>query len=470
MRIALISCSKCKKKYPCIAREMYSESTLFKYSYDYANINADKIYILSAKYGLLPDYKRIEPYDLTLKTMSTLHKTAWSNSVIEQLKNEFDLKNDEFIILAGFEYYSNLVKHLVNYKLPLGNLTFGERLSFLRNFLQNPIIVKKSEVPYEGDDNINAEENMCMQLHAMFNNSKIYDYRQIDSIHFENGIYILFEKGELYNGFNRIVRVGTHNAQGRFKFRLKDHFIRKNKDGSIFRKNVGKALLNLRNDNYLSVWNLNTSKPENRKYIIREVQESIEDEVTDYLQKNITFAVLRADDEYIRLRIEKAIIATLNCEKSFYPSKDWLGNYSTEQEIKESGLWLKIGLNHEIINDSELKYIKSNLIDKDSISFVNNIDLSKPTEHKNGKDISCKNSILGIKEIRKYITDILESQKSKGNHEYILISGDIHKQMGLLNKMPSVCSAMYNLMKANDEILKTTPSGKSSTITIKYYF
>lgn len=55
----------------------------------------------------LTDCKFIEPYDLTLKTMSTLQKTAWSNSVIEQLKNEFDLRNDEFVILAGLDYYSN---------------------------------------------------------------------------------------------------------------------------------------------------------------------------------------------------------------------------------------------------------------------------------------------------------------------------------------------------------------------------
>ena len=55
MRIALISCSKEKKNYPCPAHELYSASNLFSLSYQYAKKYADKIYILSAKYGLVAE-------------------------------------------------------------------------------------------------------------------------------------------------------------------------------------------------------------------------------------------------------------------------------------------------------------------------------------------------------------------------------------------------------------------------------
>jgi len=41
--------------------------------------------------------------------------------------------------------------------------------------------------------------------------------------------------------------------------------------------------------------------------------------------------------------------------------------------------------------------------------------------------------------------------------------------MNLVNKMPSVCSAMYQLKKEKDEILHTTESGKRLTIKIRYY-
>lgn len=59
--------------------------------------------------------------------------------------------------------------------------------------------------------------------------------------------------------------MGTHTSEGRLKARLKDHFISRNKDGSIFRKNVGKALLSKIKDPYLDIWALDTS---NKKIIV----------------------------------------------------------------------------------------------------------------------------------------------------------------------------------------------------------
>lgn len=42
------------------------------------------------------------------------------------------------------------------------------------------------------------------------------------------------------------------------------------------------------------------------------------------------------------------------------------------------------------------------------------------------------------------------------------------RAMGLANQMPSVCNAMHKAMEAGDEAVHTTPSGKSSTIQIRY--
>ena len=52
-RIALISCTSNKKAHKCPARELYSESPLFRLAYAFAKLVADKIFILSAKYGLV---------------------------------------------------------------------------------------------------------------------------------------------------------------------------------------------------------------------------------------------------------------------------------------------------------------------------------------------------------------------------------------------------------------------------------
>ncbi|MEI7541614.1 MAG: hypothetical protein WCJ89_09065 [Actinomycetes bacterium] len=73
-------------------------------------------------------------------------------------------------------------------------------------------------------------------------------------------------------------------------------------------------------------------------------------------------------------------------------------------------------------------------------------------------------------EIRRFISAKIDEARVRGEDFVILVSGDIHRELKLNNSMPSVCDAMYRLRGPMDEILHTTPSGKSSTISIKYYF
>jgi hypothetical protein len=73
-----------------------------------------------------------------------------------------------------------------------------------------------------------------------------------------NGLYFFYEDGEIWGHSDqkpRIVRIGTHR-DGNFRTRMADHYLsnerRMNfdsskpapKDRSIFRKNLGRALLN----------------------------------------------------------------------------------------------------------------------------------------------------------------------------------------------------------------------------------
>lgn len=66
MKIALISCSKTKTKKAGKAKDVYI-GKLFKGYYYLAKRECDKIYILSAKYGLLEENDIIDPYNQTLK-------------------------------------------------------------------------------------------------------------------------------------------------------------------------------------------------------------------------------------------------------------------------------------------------------------------------------------------------------------------------------------------------------------------
>ena len=84
------------------------------------------------------------------------------------------------------------------------------------------------------------------ELHKIFNSLERYSYPfeyKLDSIP-ENGIYVKFENGEKNNSHDRIVRIGTDTGENNLKKRLIEHFITENKNRSIFRKNIGRALLN----------------------------------------------------------------------------------------------------------------------------------------------------------------------------------------------------------------------------------
>lgn len=130
-KIVLISCVSKKKNIRCKAEELYI-SPLFIKSLKYAKqLNPDNIYILSAKYGLVRNDEFLEPYNLTLNNFSKDERIEWSNKVIEKLKSVTSIDSDNFIILAGNNYYEYLINKLKHYELPLDGLGIGKRLKWL---------------------------------------------------------------------------------------------------------------------------------------------------------------------------------------------------------------------------------------------------------------------------------------------------------------------------------------------------
>jgi len=130
--LVLISCVSKKLSYKARAEKLY-KSPWFESSMKYAkSLKPHAIFILSAKYGLLALDQEIEPYDLTLKTMRKSQVKNWANIVIDQLRCHCDLRNDEFIILAGDKYRKYLVPHLDHVKIPLKGMRIGEQLKWLK--------------------------------------------------------------------------------------------------------------------------------------------------------------------------------------------------------------------------------------------------------------------------------------------------------------------------------------------------
>ena len=135
--IILISCVSKKLDRKAKAKNLYV-STLFRRNLAYAErkFNPDKIFILSAKYGLLNPERVIEPYDLALNEMHAQELKRWSDNVLADLKKEIDIGKDRVIFLAGNRYRKYLVPSIKNYEILLQGLAIGKQLKYLKANVQ----------------------------------------------------------------------------------------------------------------------------------------------------------------------------------------------------------------------------------------------------------------------------------------------------------------------------------------------
>jgi len=204
---------------------------------------------------------------------------------------------------------------------------------------------------------------ICHTIHQWFNGMKKHSFPFNKQEIPKNGIYILFERGELAHTTNRIVRIGTHTGNDQLCSRLSQHFLKENKDRSIFRKNIGRALLNKDNDPFIKQWNKRTLHS-NSVDSIR--QKEIEKRVTKYIQDNFSFVTFRIDDKDKRLELESKIISTVSRCDECNSSKNWLGLSSPEKKIKEGGLWLVNKLWKTPLSENDLIELKNILENKNT--------------------------------------------------------------------------------------------------------
>lgn len=198
-------------------------------------------------------------------------------------------------------------------------------------------------------------------LHTLFNSKRRFRF-PFDNVIQEipkNGIYLIFEKGEKYKNLDRIVRVGTHTGDNQLRSRLKQHFIKENKNRSIFRKNIGRCMLNKLNSPYQRIWDLDSTsrvdKVKNGHLIDRDFEKALEKQISEYIQSNLSFTIFDIQTKDDRLFWESRIISTLAAFPSITPSKNWLGQYSPKQKIQQYGLWQVNELLNQPLSNKEYK-------------------------------------------------------------------------------------------------------------------
>lgn len=205
----------------------------------------------------------------------------------------------------------------------------------------------------------------CNTIHQWFNGMKKHSFPFNEQEISENGIYILFEKGEFSHSTNRIVRIGTHTGNNQLRSRLFQHFLNENKDRSIFRKNIGRALLNKDKNPFLEQWEIDLTTKNAKELHSNSVnfikQKEIEKRVTKYIQDNFAFVVFQIDNKDKRLEIESKIISTVSLCDECKASENWLGNFSPKEKIRKSGLWLVNELWKNQLTDAEMIELKQML-------------------------------------------------------------------------------------------------------------
>lgn len=202
----------------------------------------------------------------------------------------------------------------------------------------------------------------CEQLHLICSQLPKFRFPFERSCIPRNGIYILFERGENGHSCERIVRVGTHTGRNQLPSRLQQHFLKENKDRSIFRKNIGRAMLVRDKDPFLTAWEHDlTSRSARTAYSstldLVKLKE-VEKWVSAYIQSNFSFAVIEIPNKEERLRLESKIISTVSLCDECGPSGNWLGLKSPKEKICKSGLWLVNELYKEPLGEFDLDYIR----------------------------------------------------------------------------------------------------------------
>jgi len=209
---------------------------------------------------------------------------------------------------------------------------------------------------------------ICANLHSLLHKGLKFGFSMKYDTFPQNGIYIMFEKGELGHGGDRIVRIGTHTGDKELENRIFQHFENENKNRSIFRKNIGRCILKKSNKQYLSIWDLDTTRKDDKErhssLINHTLEKKIEKQISKYIQENISYCLFKVQSKEERKFFEMRLISTVSGCSECCPSETWLGNLSPKKKIKESGLWQEQELYKQPLSDEELSALSSFLVQK----------------------------------------------------------------------------------------------------------
>ncbi len=103
-KVAMLACTKQKRTSAVPAIEMYEPSPLFRRCVETARADRLPIVIFSTKYGLIPAREVIEPYEVSLRSMSPGDRDSLKARLDEQVGRLVSVGVSEVVFFASAEY------------------------------------------------------------------------------------------------------------------------------------------------------------------------------------------------------------------------------------------------------------------------------------------------------------------------------------------------------------------------------
>jgi hypothetical protein len=217
-------------------------------------------------------------------------------------------------------------------------------------------------------------DDLCRRLHEVLEQLPAHRYpihwRSLPS----NGVYFFYESGEYWGHGGqkpRVVRIGAHR-EGNLVSRMRSHYVADStirrldydraapKDRSIFRKNIGRALLAKSRSRYLKVWDWDATEKSHRALVQNHrdimVEQRLEKRINRILAERFWFRVLPTPSQEGVLGVgglEARLIGTVAGCGNCRASDAWLGHFSPQHKVRHSGLWLSQHLDDESLRPSD---------------------------------------------------------------------------------------------------------------------
>jgi hypothetical protein len=141
--VALIACSKGKRAQAGRPEAVYTGRLLqaqLAYARKALALPEERIFILSARYGLLPLAQVIEPYDLTLAQLTASERHEWGGRVVSALLDRVPGAYGAFV-MAGKLYRTAVGEHLTYADIQMvvphpAHYGIGQQLAWYKGAIQ----------------------------------------------------------------------------------------------------------------------------------------------------------------------------------------------------------------------------------------------------------------------------------------------------------------------------------------------